>query len=98
MHNRNFSPTSSPKPAPTGSSATARWMLALGTQLAALGLLASALPISPASAITIRIPRSRNPYRVCALELIEAGVAAGGAAGARADALHPPETSPRAPP
>lgn len=93
MHNRNFSRTSSPKPAPTGSSATGRWMLALGTQLAALGLLASALPISPASAITIRIPRSRNPYRVCALELIEAGVAAEVAAAACADALHPRDIS-----
>lgn len=93
MHNRNFSRTSSPKPAPTGSSPTGRWMLALGTQLAALGLLASALPISPASAITIRIPRSRNPYRVCALELIEAGVGAEAAAAACADALHPRDIS-----
>ncbi|WP_246276948.1 hypothetical protein [Microcoleus asticus] len=93
MHNRNFSRTSSPKPAPTGSNPTARWILALGTQLAALGLLASALPISPASAITIRIPRNRNPYRVCALELIEAGVGAEAAASACADALRPRDIS-----
>ncbi|MGB7893512.1 MAG: hypothetical protein WCF82_16615 [Microcoleus sp.] len=89
MHNRNFSP----KPAPTGSSPTGRWILALGTQLAALGLLATALPISPASAITIRIPRNRNPYRVCALELIEAGVGAEAAASACADALRPRDIS-----
>jgi hypothetical protein len=93
MHNRNFSSTSSPKPASTGSSPTGRWILAFGTQLAALGLLATALPISPASAITIRIPRSRNPYRVCALELIEAGVGAETAAGACADALRPRDIS-----
>ena len=93
MHNRKFPRTSSPKPAPTGSSLTARWILALGTQLAALGLLASAVPISPASAITIRFPRSRNVYRVCAVELIEAGVGAEAAAAACADALYPRDIS-----
>ena len=93
MHNRNFSRNPSPKPAPTGSNPTGRWIVALGTQLAALGLLASALPISPASAITIRFPRPRNAYRVCALELIEAGVGAEAAAAACADALHPRDIS-----
>ena len=93
MHNRKFPRTSSPKPAATGSSPTARWILTLGTQLAALGLLASAVPISPASAITIRFPRLRNTYRVCAVELIEAGVGAEAAAAACADALHPRDIS-----
>ena len=93
MHNRQFPRTSSPKPAPASSSLTGRWILAIGTQLAALGLLASAVPISPASAITIRFPRSRNVYRVCAVELIEAGVGADAAAEACADALHPRDIS-----
>jgi len=86
MHNRNFFRTASPKPAP-------RWMLALGTPLVALSLLATALPISPASAITLRFPRTQNPYRVCAKELIEAGVGAEAASAACADALHPRDIS-----
>ncbi|MBE9165738.1 MULTISPECIES: hypothetical protein [Microcoleaceae] len=86
MQKRNFSLTSAPKPAP-------RWMLALGTPLVALSLLAVALPISPASAITLRFPRTQNSYRVCAKELIEAGVGAEAAAAACADALHPRDIS-----
>ncbi|MBE9120852.1 hypothetical protein IQ269_08470 [Tychonema sp. LEGE 07199] len=86
MQKRNFPLTSAPKPAP-------RWMLALGTPLVALSLLAVALPISPASAITLRFPRTQNSYRVCAKELIEAGVGAEAAAAACADALHPRDIS-----
>ncbi|MEG3973573.1 hypothetical protein QT970_02995 [Microcoleus sp. herbarium8] len=86
MQKRNFSLNSAPKPAP-------RWMLALGTPLVALSLLAVALPISPASAITLRFPRTQNSYRVCAKELIEAGVGAEAAAAACADALHPRDIS-----
>ena len=93
MHNRKFPRNSSPKPAPTGSNLTGRWLLTLGTQLAALGLLATAVPISPASAITIRFPRSRNHYRVCAVELMQAGLGADAAAAACADALHPRDIS-----
>lgn len=86
MHNRKFSRTASPKPAP-------RWMLTLGTPLVALSLLAAALPISPASAIALRFPRTQNPYRVCAKELIEAGIGPEAAAAACADALHPRDIS-----
>jgi hypothetical protein len=77
----------------TASQATRRWIFALGTQLATLGLLAAALPIESASAITIRFPRNRNHYRVCTQELIGAGVTADAAAGACAGALHPRDIS-----
>jgi hypothetical protein len=78
---------------PTGSQATRRWILALGAQLATLGLLAAALPTQPASAITIRFPRNRNHYRVCTKELLGAGVTPDAAAGACAGALHPRDIS-----
>lgn len=93
MHNRYFSRNTADRTAPTGSQPTGRWMLALGTPIAALGLLATALPVGPASAITIRFHRNRNPYRVCAVELIDAGVAPDAAASACAGALHPRDIS-----
>ena len=88
MHNRKFSPLLTP-----ASSGPERWILALAAQLATLSLFAASLPLEPASAITIRIPRNRNPYRVCALELVDAGVAPDAAANACAGALHPRDIS-----
>ena len=93
MHNRNFNRTNADRTAVTGFPDTRRWILALGTQLVTLGLLAAALPIEPASTITIRFPRNRNHYRVCTQELIGAGVTADAAAGACAGALHPRDIS-----
>lgn len=54
--------------------------------LAITGLLAIALPISPASA-------ARNDFRVCANRLISSGVAADAAAAACSLALHPRDVS-----
>jgi hypothetical protein len=94
MHNPNFDRTDADnQTSATGSQATRRWILTLGTQLATLGLLAAALPIEPTSAITIRFSRNRNHYRVCTQELIRTGVTADAAAGACAGALHPRDIS-----
>lgn len=92
MHPK-FYRSSATLPAPKGSQPTGRWFWALGTQLATLLLLAGALPTEPASAITMRFPRSKNPYRVCIQELIGAGVVADAASGACAGALHPRDIS-----
>ncbi|NJM60963.1 MAG: hypothetical protein HC849_13330 [Oscillatoriales cyanobacterium RU_3_3] len=88
MHNRH----SSLLPAPA-SFGPKRWILAFAAQLATASLFVASLPAEPASAITIRIPRNRNPYRVCALELVDAGVAPEVAASACAGALHPRDIS-----
>ena len=93
MHNPKCSPSSVTHPAPAGSKATGRWLLAFGTQLATLGLLATALPPMPASAITIRFPRTKNEYRACSVELMGAGLTADAAANACAGALHPRDIS-----
>ena len=93
MHNPKCSPSSVTHPAPAGSKATGRWILAFGTQLATLGLLAAALPMLPASAITIKFPRPKNEYRACSVELMGAGLTADAAASACAGALHPRDIS-----
>lgn len=93
MHHPKFSQSSATLPAAPGSQPSARWMLALGTQLATIGLLATILPPMPASAITIRFPRTKNAYRACSVELMGAGLTADAAASACADALHPRDIS-----
>lgn len=93
MHNPKCSPSSVTHPAPTGSKTNGRWILAFGTQLATLGLFITALPILPASAITIRFPRTKNDYRACSVELMGVGLTADAAASACAGALHPRDIS-----
>lgn len=94
MYNRNSHRTdTADRTARTSSQPTGRWISVLGTQLATLGLLLGALPTEPASAITIRFPRNKNPYRACTQELIGAGVTADAAAGACAGALRPRDIS-----
>ncbi len=93
MHNPKSSPCSVTHPEPAASKANRRWILTLGTQLATLGLLATALPPMPASAITIRFPRTKNEYRACSVELMGAGLTADAAASACAGALHPRDIS-----
>ncbi|MEZ2302925.1 MAG: hypothetical protein ACBR13_14275 [Microcoleus sp.] len=93
MHNPKSSPSSVTHPAPAGSKTNGRWIAAFGTQLATMGLLATALPPMPASAITIRFPRTKNEYRACSVELMGAGLTADAAASACAGALHPRDIS-----
>ncbi|MGE5657047.1 MAG: hypothetical protein ACM37W_10555 [Actinomycetota bacterium] len=87
----NFSGSESQHSVPTSSPTASRWLLKVGAQLVALSLLTALLPAPPASAL--RFSRNRDSYRLCARELLAAGITSEAASAACGAALHPADIS-----